>query len=122
MISFGVYVMLYLGVFHEYLSLVLRGRDRGDRYFLYAVLSCVCDGAGLQRPLPWSPFPRPKEGTGSRDLAGSQKGGFLVLLLWMLYLSGEGAAVKMGCRGQGRRQSPAYDPPGCVYMVLLGCL
>ena len=35
-ISFGVYMMLYLGVFHEYLSLVLR-EDRGDRYFLYAV-------------------------------------------------------------------------------------
>ena len=35
-ISFGVYMMLYLGVFHEYLSLVLR-EEMGDRYFLYAV-------------------------------------------------------------------------------------
>ena len=35
-ISFGVYMMLYLGVFHEYLSLVLREEMR-DRYFLYAV-------------------------------------------------------------------------------------
>ena len=40
-ISFGVYMMLYLGVFHEYLSLVLR-EDRGtDIFFTRFPVLCL---------------------------------------------------------------------------------
>ena len=40
-ISFGVYMMLYLGVFHEYLSLVLR-EDRGaDIFFMQFPVLCL---------------------------------------------------------------------------------
>lgn len=88
-ISFGVYMMLYLGVFHEYLSLVLR-EDRGGQIFsLRGSLSCVCDGAGLQRPLRGHLSPGQEEGTGSRIWRGSQKkGGFPGAASVDAYLSG----------------------------------
>ena len=70
-ISFGVYMMLYLGVFLEYLSLVLRV-DMGDRS-LCGSLSCVCDGAGLQRPFRGHISPGQKAGPGSRIWRSSKK-------------------------------------------------
>ena len=89
-ISFGVYMMLYLGVFHEYLSLVLREEMR-DRYFLYAVPCLVFvmerafSGLSVDAYLP-----------GNRRCSRS-----------------DGLS-----RGGGTGSSPAYDPPGRVYMVL----
>ena len=71
-ISFGVYMMLYLGVFHEYLSLVLR-EDRGDRYFLYAVPCLVFVMERAFSGLSWSRFPRPRRRDWQPDLAGQPK-------------------------------------------------
>ena len=102
-ISFGVYMMLYLGVFHEYLSLVLR-EDRGDRYFLYAV---PCLGFVMERAfsgLSVVTFPQAKKKGLAAGFGGAakKKADSLVLLLWMLICLGAGAAaVKMGCRGAG---------------------
>ncbi len=88
-ISFGVYMMLYLGVFHEYLSLVLR-EDRGTDIFFNAVpclvfvmeralsgLSVVCLSPGQEKGLA--------AGFGG----AAKKADSLVLLLWMLICLGQ---------------------------------
>ena len=102
-ISFGVYMMLYLGVFHEYLSLVLR-EDRGDRYFLYAVPCLVFVMERAFSGLSVVTFPQAKKKGLAAGFGGAakKKADSLVLLLWMLICLGAGAAaVKMGCRGAG---------------------
>ena len=102
-ISFGVYMMLYLGVFHEYLSLVLR-EDRGDRYFLYAVPCLVFVMERAFSGLSVVTFPQAKKKGLAAGFGGAarKRTDSLVLLLWMLICLAAGvAAAKVGCHGAG---------------------
>ena len=102
-ISFGVYMMLYLGVFHEYLSLVLR-EDRGDRYFLYAVPCLVFVMERAFSGLSVVTFPQAKKKGLAAGFGGAarKRTDSLVLLLWMLMCQAAGAAAaKVGCHGAG---------------------
>ena len=100
-ISFGVYMMLYLGVFHEYLSLVLR-EEMADRYFLYAVPCLVFVMERAFSGLSVVTFPQAKKQGLAAGFGGAakKKTDSLVLLLWMLICLVTGAAAaRMGCRG-----------------------
>lgn len=102
-ISFGVYMMIYLGVFYEYLSLVLREGMR-DRYFLYAVpcLMFVMERAFSGLSVVAFPQARKKGLAAGFGGAAKKKTDSLVLLLWMLICLGAGAAaVRMGFPGAG---------------------
>ena len=88
-ISFGVYMMLYLGVFLEYLSLVLRV-DMGDRYFLYAVPCLVFVMERAFSGLSVVTFPRAKKQGLAAGFGGAakKKGGFPGAPSVDAYLSG----------------------------------
>lgn len=102
-ISFGVYMMLYLGVFYEYLSLILR-EDMGDRYFLYGVPCLVFVMERALSGLSVVTFPQAKKQGLAAGFGGAakKKTDSIVLLLWMLICLGAGAAAaRMGCPGAG---------------------
>ena len=120
-ISFGVYMMLYLGVFHEYLSLVLREEMR-DRYFLYAVPCLVFVMERAFSGLSVVTFPQAKKQGLAAGFGGAakKKGRFPGAASVDAYLPGNRRCSRSDglSRGGGTGSSPAYDPPGRVYMVL----
>ena len=65
-------MMLYLGVFHEYLSLVLRE----DRYFLYAVPCLVFVMERAFSGLSVVTFPQAKKKGLAADFRAAKKDGF----------------------------------------------
>lgn len=71
-ISFGVYMMLYTGVFYEYLSLA-RMKDTGDRYFLYMVPCLVFVMERALSGLSVVTFPQAKKRDWRPDLEGQPK-------------------------------------------------
>lgn len=102
-ISFGVYMMLYTGVFYEYLSLA-RMKDTGDRYFLYMVPCLVFVMERALSGLSVVTFPQAKKRGLAAGFGGAakKKTDSAVLVLWLAgCLAAAMAAVGTGCHGAG---------------------
>lgn len=102
-ISFGVYMMLYIGIFHEYVSLILLN-EAEDRRFLYMIPTFVFVMERAFSGLSVVVFPRAKKDglvAGFGEAAKKKTDG-AVLILWIILCLGAGFAFQSaGYRGAG---------------------
>lgn len=102
-ISFGVYMMLYIGVFHEYLAMALLAGETSRRFlYMTPVLVFVMERAFSGLSVVAFPQARKKGLAAGFSGADRKKTDLAVLVLWILCCLGAGAAAgSMGFKGAG---------------------
>lgn len=102
-ISFAVYLLLYTGILHEYLSMVLhRGKESRILLYLLPVMVFIMERAFSGLSVVSFPQARKKGLAAGFGGAARKRPDQAVLALWIVCCLGAGAALEQGgCRGAG---------------------